>query len=606
MIQVEQVSKAYGSETVLENISFILGKRERCGLIGRNGAGKTTLFRIITGVEEADSGSVVFPKNYHVGILTQHIHFKEPTILEEACLGLREEDKDKIYKAETILFGLGFQESDMDKSPELFSGGYHLRLHLAKLILSEPDCLLLDEPTNYLDILSIRWLANFLRNWKGELMMVSHDRQFLDSVITHTLGIHRKGVKKIPGQSEKFFQQLAAEEEIYEKTRVSMDKKREHLQSFVDRFGAKASKAAQAQARVKQLSRMPSLSALCSIDNLNFNFPFAKTNSKILLKANNVGFGYTTPLFTDFSIEIEKEARIGIVGQNGKGKSTLLKLLLGDLQPTEGTITLTPGITIGYFGQSHIERLHMNNTIEDEIKAANPQLTLQQVRTICGKMMFSQNRAEKRIGVLSGGERSRVVLGKLLAKPCHMLLLDEPTNHLDVESMEAFMDALEEFEGAVVIVTHSELVLERLANQLVVFRNGTQEHFLGTYPEFLEKGGWQDDEKGAGKKNQPNKDTKRLRADLVNERSRALKPFTNKTEQAEMRIMKLEKDLEEANKKLLEAVHKGQNTLIADYSKVIKDTQKEIDTLFTRLEEATVAMEQIKQEFQAKFDLMDA
>lgn len=605
MIQCEQVSKAYGSETVLENVSFVMGKRERCGLLGRNGAGKTTLFRMITGVEEPDSGSIIFPKNYHVGILTQHIHFTKPTILEEACLGLREEDKDKIYKAESILFGLGFQESDMEKSPELFSGGYHLRLHLAKLFLSEPDCLLLDEPTNYLDILSIRWLANFLRNWKGELIIVSHDRLFLDSVITHTIGIYRKGVKKIPGQSVKFFEQLAAEEEIYEKTRLTMDKKREHLQSFVDRFGAKASKAAQAQARVKQLNKMPSLSALCSIDNLNFTFPAAKTNSKVLLKAKDVSFGYTTPLFTDFSIEIEKEARLGIIGQNGKGKSTLLKLLLGDVQPTNGTITLTPGITIGYFGQSHIERLDMNNTIEDEIKAANTQLTLQQVRSICGKMMFTQARAEKRIGVLSGGERSRVVLGKLLARPCHMLLLDEPTNHLDVESMEAFMDALEEFEGAVVIVTHSELVLERLATQLVVFRNGTQEHFLGTYPEFLEKGGWQDDEKGSSKKVQPSKDTKRLRADLVNERSRTLKPYTNKSEKAESLIITLEKNLEDANEKLLEAVSAGQTALIADYSKVIKDTQNEIDKQFSILEETNLAMEKIRLDFQVKFDVLD-
>ena len=349
---------------------------------------------------------------------------------------------------------------------------------------------------------------------------------------------------------------------------------------------------------------MPSLSALCSIDNLNFNFPAARTNSPILLKAKNVSFGYTNPLFTDFSMEIEKEARLGIVGQNGKGKSTLLKLLLGDIHPTDGTITLTPGITIGYFGQSHIERLHMNNTVEDEIKAANSQLTLQQVRSICGKMMFTQGRAEKRIGVLSGGERSRVVLGKLLAKPCHMLLLDEPTNHLDVESMEAFMDALDEFEGAVVIVTHSELVLERLATELVVFRNDTQEHFLGTYPEFLEKGGWQDDEKGQGKKAQPSKDTKKLRADLINERSRALKPYTTKTEQAEARIIKLEKELEEHNKKLLEAVDKGQTSLITDYSKVIKDTQKEIDILFHSLEEASTAIEKIKQDFQPKFDLV--
>ncbi len=604
MIQFEQVSKAYGSEIILDNVSFVMGKRERCGLIGRNGAGKTTLFRMIMGVEEADSGSIIFPKNYQVGILTQHIHFTMATVLEEAVLGLKEEDKEKVYKAESILFGLGFQAEDMDKSPALFSGGYHLRLHLAKLLLSEPDCLLLDEPTNYLDILSIRWLSNFLRNWQGELIMVSHDRQFLDSIITHTLGIHRKGVKKIQGQTEKFFSQIATEEEVYEKSRVALQKKREHLQSFIDRFGAKNTKAAQAQARVKALNRMPSLEALCSIDNLNFYFPAAPTNSKILLKVNDLSFGYTTPLFTDFSIDIDKEARLGIIGQNGKGKSTLLKLLLGDVLPTNGTVNLTSGITMGYFGQSHIERLNMDNTVEDEIRAAHPQLSLQEIRGICGKMMFTQARAEKKIGVLSGGERSRVVLGKLLARPCHMLLLDEPTNHLDVESMEAFMDALEEFEGAVVIVTHSELVLDRLATKLVVFRNNTQEQFLGTYSEFLEKGGWQEDEKPVAKKEVSFKDTKRARAELVNERSRALKPHAAKLEQLEKRIIALEAEVEKSNKTLLEAVDKGDSGVIVACSKSIKDKQREIEELFGDLEEASNTIEKIKEEFQAKFELV--
>ncbi len=598
MIQFEKIDKAYGSDTVLEDVSFVLGKGERCGVIGRNGAGKTTLFRLITGEEESDSGKIIRPLGYQVGVLTQHIHFKEPTILQEAILGLRAEDKEKTYKAESILFGLGFGAADMDKSPALFSGGYQLRLHLAKLLLSEPDCLLLDEPTNYLDILSIRWLSQFLRNWQGEIMMISHDRKFLDSIITHTLAIHRKGIKKIPGQTEKCFSQLAQEEEIYEKTRQAVEKKKAHMQSFIDRFGAKNTKAAQAQARQKAINRLPSLEALCAIDDLNFNFPAAKTNSKVLLKAKDVSFGYTTPLITNFSLEIEKEARLGIIGQNGKGKSTLLRLLLQELTPTSGTITLTSGITLGYFGQSHIERLHMESSVEDEIRAANPELTSQEVRSIAGKMMFTQARAEKKIGVLSGGERSRVVLGKLLARPVHMLLLDEPTNHLDVESMEAFMDALDEFEGAVCIVSHSELVLERLATSLIVFHKDSQEYFLGGYKEFLEKGGWQDDEKPPVKKEQSLKDEKRERAELVTNRSRALKPYMQAAASLEASIIKLEKELDELNKKLLDAVQDGKTSLIGDYSKAIKTCQQAIDDQFVELEQASLAIEKIKQEFQ--------
>ncbi len=600
MIQFDAVSKVYGSDSILDSISFVLGKRERVALVGRNGAGKTTLFRLITGKEEADSGSITVPKGYKVGHLSQHIHFTKETVLDEACLGLKQEEQDKIYKAESILFGLGFTEADMAKSPSLFSGGYHLRLHLAKLLLSEPDCLLLDEPTNYLDILSIRWLSKYLRSWQGECIVVSHDRLFLDEVSTHTMAIHRKKLKKVEGGTEKLFTQIAAEEEVHEKTRQALDKKKAHLQSFIDRFGAKNTKAAQAQSRAKAIKRMPSLEALCQIEDLQFTFPAAKTNSKILVKADDIGFGYTTPLITNFSLEIEKDARLGIIGQNGKGKSTLLKLLSGDLVPQAGQIIRTQGIDIGYFGQSHIERLHKENSVEDEIRCVNPDLTVEEIRSICGKMMFTQARAEKKIGVLSGGERSRVVLGKLLARPCHLLLLDEPTNHLDVESMEAFMDALDEFEGAVCIVTHSELVLERLATKLVVFQNSTQNHFWGGYLEFLEKGGWSEEERASPKKEQSQKETRRQRADLVQERSKALKPHQKQAEELEKKIIDLEKKVEENNKKLLDAIQQGKSLLIGDLSKQIKEHSDEIDRLFSELEVASQKIEEIKQEFSQK------
>jgi len=595
MIQVESVKKTYGGETVLDAISFTLGKKEKCGLVGRNGAGKTTLFRLICGLEEPDQGSIVIPKHYRLGYLNQHIHFEQKTILEEVCLGLPPEDKEKTYKAEAILFGLGFQKSDLEKSPHAFSGGYQLRLHLTKLLLSEPDCLLLDEPTNYLDILSIRWLKQFLRNWQGELIMISHDRQFLDSIITHTIGIHRKGLKKIEGPSTKLYQKIAQEEEVHEKTRQTLEKKREHIQEFVDRFGAKANKASQAQSKLKALNRLPSLDALCQIENLNFSFPAAQTASKILFKGNTITFSYTgTPLISKFSFEIEKNARLGIIGQNGKGKSTFLKLLIGELEAQEGSMTMAPNLSIGYFGQSHINRLDPEQTVEDEIQQANPKLSIQEVRSIAGKMMFTQNRAEKKIGVLSGGERSRVVLGKLLAAPCHLLLLDEPTNHLDVESLEAFMDALEEFEGAVVIITHSELVLERLATRLLVFTQSKQEFFEGTYSEFLEKGGWQQEEKPQDKKEQTYKESKKQRAEAVIERSKQLKPHLARISQIESRITKLEEEVEALNNKIIDDVNNGKSTDIAEKTKLIKENQKEINTLFEELEERYNAVDNIK------------
>lgn len=600
MIQIDSVTKAYGGRTLLDKVSFILAKNEKCGLVGRNGSGKTTLFRLICGMEEADSGSITFAKNYRLGYLSQHIQFSKETILEEAALGLVGDDKDNIYKAEAILFGLGFQKQDMERSPSQFSGGYHLRLHLAKLLLSEPDCLLLDEPTNYLDILSIRWLAKFLRAWPKELIMVSHDRQFLDDVITHTVGIHRQGIKKIEGPTIKLFEHIAAEETVHEKTRLAIEKKKEHLQSFVDRFGAKNTKAAQAQARVKAIKRLPSLEMLCQIENLNFTFPVIQTNSKVLVATDSLSFQYAsqkTPLLSNVTLEIERNARLGIIGKNGKGKSTLLRLLLGELVPLSGSIKTMSNLSIGYFGQSHIDSLPKELTIEEAIRQANPTLSFQEVRSIAGKMMFGQEAAEKKIAVLSGGEKSRVVLGKLLARPCHLLLLDEPTNHLDVESMEAFMDALEDFEGAVCLVTHSELVLDRLAEQLIVFREGKQELFLGTYSDFLQKGGWQEEEKAPVKRESSFKDAKRQRAEMVTERAKLLKPHLTKIQTLEARIIALEEEQTKLQEKLLEAVNSNKSALIAEYSKTSKEQQREIDTLFSELEETHNAAQAIKNQY---------
>lgn len=606
MIRLEGVKKAFGDDVILDGIDILFGKNEKCGLVGRNGAGKTTLFRLICGLEEPDSGTISIPKNYRLGYLSQHIHLKEKTVLEEACLGLPPDEREMTYKAEAILFGLGFQKKDLERSPAEFSGGYQLRIHLTKLLLSEPDCLLLDEPTNYLDILSIRWLGQFLRNWSGELIMISHDRQFLDSIVTHTIGIHRKIIKKVEGPSDKFYHKIAQEEEVYEKTRMTLEKKRKTMEDFITRFGAKASKATQAQSRVKALARLPSLDALCAIAQLSFTFPAAPMQSKIVLKGDGLSFSYTiAPLIKNLSFEIEKGARIGVIGQNGKGKSTFLKLLTKELQASEGVLSEAPNLQIGYFGQSHINRLNADATVEEEIQRANPKMTIQEARSIAGKMMFTQSRAEKKIGVLSGGERSRVVLGKLLAAPCHLLLLDEPTNHLDVESLEAFMDALEAFDGAIAIVTHSELVLDRLATQLLVFREETQELFNGTYNEFLEKGGWGEEEKPQEKREYSYKDAKKKRADIVTERSRTLKPLMTRIAYIENRIITLEEQVTSVNNEIIEKATSGSNSTIAELSKSVKDKQKEIDALFTELEEKHAVVEQIKAESEKALELIE-
>ena len=291
------------------------------------------------------------------------------------------------------------------------------------------------------------------------------------------MGIHRQKVSKVQGNTIAFYEQIMQQEEIHEKTRLNLEKKREHLQGFIDRFGAKASKATQAQSKQKMLSRIPVLENLKNLYHLDFQFNEANFPGKKMLDAHEISFSYDLssgqPLIENFSLSVEKGERIAIIGKNGRGKSTLLRLLAEELDPKSGTIKSSDNLSIGYFGQTNIDRLHPQHTIEEEISIANPKLNRTQVKAICGLMMFSGDKSTKPNGILSGGEKSRVLLGKIIASPCNLLLLDEPTHHLDMESIEALIDAIEDFQGAVIMVTHSELILKRMVlNKIVVCHQG--------------------------------------------------------------------------------------------------------------------------------------
>lgn len=571
MIQADDLYLSYGGQEVLDGVSFSIMKGERCGLIGRNGSGKSTLFRLLTKEEEPDRGNIVLPKGYRLGILQQQIRFIKPTILEEAALGLQ--DESETYKVESILFGLGFTEEMMDASPHSLSGGYQLRVQLAKVLASEPDCLLLDEPTNYLDILSIRFFSKFLQQWKGEMILISHDLEFLDQATTHMMGIHRHHVYKIKGKSADLFHLIAEEEERHEVVRQSLEKKKAHLQEYIDRFGAKASKATQAQSKQKMLARLPDLEKLKNLAHLDFAFHEVPFNGRKMLDASHLRFSYTDDsLIEDFSLMIEKGDRIAIIGKNGYGKSTLLKLLIEEIAPQSGTLTTSQATRIGYFGQTHIDRLDSKLRIEEEIGHANPTLNFTQVRAICGLMMFSGDLAKKAISVLSGGEKSRVLLGKIIAQPCNLLLLDEPTHHLDIESIEALIDAIEDFEGSVVIVTHSEWILRRIAfNKLVICHKQKQELFPDTYEEFLAKVGWQEE-----------KPVKPVKAAPPPPPKKTTKGDIKKCEE---QIMQLEENLRKNNEKLVVVSQSGNGEEIKKLLGAIEQEKKQIDALYEKLEQ---------------------
>ncbi len=579
MIKINQLSKSYFARELFTGVTLQMNAGDRLGLVGRNGHGKSTLFKLILGEEEPDSGEITIPRNYRVGHLEQHLHFTQPTILAEAALGLPEEEAHSIYKAEAILFGLGFSEIDLEKAPREFSGGFQVRINLAKLLLSDPNLLLLDEPTNYLDITSVRWIARFLTNFKGELILISHDRDFMDSVTTHTAVIHRQKIRKFEGGTAKAYAQIVLEDEIHEKTRANEDKKRAHAEAFINRFRAQASKAKMVQSRIKMLERLPKLDGLAAIESLDFEFRHAPFAAKTLLDARDLSFGYHAGhlLFKDINLSINARDRIGVIGNNGKGKSTLLNLLSGGLKPVTGELKAHPDVKLGYFGQTNIQRLNPKLTIEQEIEHANPALTRTQVRNICGTMMFGGDLALKKVSVLSGGEKSRTLLGKILAHPSNLLLLDEPNNHLDMESIDALIESLQNLAGALLIVTHNERILRTLATKLIVFHRGRVDVFDTGYDEFLEKIGWEDEGQGNGAQKKP---MMQSHYNEKKERDKAERREKARIEKLEAQIIKSETALKQYDAQLVLEANRNNLAKMRELSMKISQVKREIEDLY--------------------------
>ena len=570
MISFENITKGFGGNFLFNCVGFKINPGERVGLVGRNGSGKTTIFRMIINQEDPDSGTINIRKNYRLGYVRQEFEFEKENVIDECARGLPENEQDHFWKVEKILSGLGFSNSRLKSNPKELSGGFQVRLNLAKTLVAEPDLLLLDEPTNYLDILSIRWLERFLINWPHELILITHDRSFMDKIVTHTMGIHRCRIRKIKGNTLKYYSQLAKDEEIYEKTRVNDEKRRKEIELFISRFRAKARLANLVQSRIKTLSKINKSEKLKKIKDLEFSFKNIPFSGNRVANLSHVSFSYesTKPLIKDFNITVVPGDKICIVGKNGKGKTTLIKLLAGSLKP-QGEITYHGSIKKGIFEKTNIKNLVNSRTVADEIlysqKTADPQLA----RDICGAMMFYGDDALKKISQLSGGEKSRVMLGKLLVKPLNLLILDEPTNHLDMDSCDALLSALVAFDGVIIIVTHNEMFLHTLAKRLIVFSDDGVNLFEGTYQSFLDKGGWGGEEsslrlppkdqkyqkssQGLGKK-----EIKRLRSQIIAQKSKTLKPLQRD-------ISRLENDieLEEYNKALVEASMENNSANIA-------------------------------------------
>jgi ATP-binding cassette subfamily F protein 3 len=618
MIRVENLTKSFGDRLIFDEISFSLSSKQRVGLVGQNGHGKTTLFQMINGDEQPDSGSVVIPKNYRIAYVKQQLEFAAATALEEGLRALPPQEQDQAWKVEKVLVGLGFSEEDFHRHPSQFSGGLQVRLNLVKALVSEPDLLLLDEPTNFLDIVSIRWIEQFLNTWPHELLLITHDRSFMDKVVTHTMGIHRRKVRKISGNTAKYYDQIAQDEEVYEKTRINDERRRREVQQFISRFRAKARLANLVQSRIKTLKKMEKKEKLDQMKLLDFSFRSSPFPGKRALTARNLDFAYERGknLIKDFSITIEAGERVCVVGKNGKGKTTLLKLLAGVLSPQAGETVYHPSIAKGFFEQTNVNSLVDARTVEEEILYSHADMDRQRARNICGAMMFSGDDALKKISVLSGGEKSRVMLGKLLATPMNLLLLDEPTNHLDMESCDALLTAIDFFEGTVIMVTHNEMFLHSLAERLIVFQNDHIEVFDGSYREFLEKDGWHD--KGSlarrsGSKTLRRETTARLakkelrrkKSDIMAQRSKIAGPLEKHIARLENDIESHEVELDRHNQAMQQASQKQDGQQIAELSRAIHATQSAIDKYFDELEKITHELERHNADFEKQLQALD-
>ena len=614
MIQISSLEKSYASQTLFSDASFSINPGDKIGLIGRNGEGKSTLIKIFSGEEEADSGKIHYPNDYSVGHLSQHLNFKEKTVIDEAALELplMEGGWKETYKVEAILTGLGFTQEMLTISPLKLSGGYQVRLNLAKLLSTEPNLLLLDEPTNYLDIVSLLWLVSFLKKWPGELILITHDHHLMNQICKQTLGIHRKKVRKITGSTEKYYQQIALEEEVQEQSRLNKQKKIEQTEKFIDTFRAKASKAKAVQSRVKALEKMSVEEKLEDQQNLEFKFNHKPHPGKELLSVKNLEFGYDDGelLIQNLSFNLGKNDRLGIIGKNGKGKSTLLNVLAKELKPISGEVTHSNNLELSYFGQTNITRLDTNKTIEEELASVSDDIGRTHARSIAGQMMFSGDMALKKISVLSGGEKSRVLLGRILLQQSNLLILDEPTNHLDMQSTQALYKAIRDFPGAVIFVSHSEYMLNKIASKLVVFDRGKTTFFNDDYKYFLKTVGWSDfEEEGASTSSSSSglskKEIRQKKAEIKTRMQEVCGDLKKKVQKLEKEIMSLEEQQKEISSNLIEITKDGFGEKAKELSRNHGEVKAKVEKLFDELTELSLKLESKESEFKVELDSLN-
>ena len=488
MLTVSRVTKSFGGRVLFEDASLQINTGDRIGLIGPNGAGKSTLFSLLLRHDDPDEGEVSLQRGTRCGFLPQETAAATDETVMELAAG-PEADGRAEAAAKRVLAGLAFREEDYHRSAKELSGGWIMRAHLARLLVAEPDLLLLDEPTNHLDLETLGWFQNYLLGYPGAILAISHDREFLNTLCLGIVEIRHRKLIRYNGNFDSCLVQKKAREEQHLAAYRNQQKEIEHLQDFINRFRAKASKAAQAQDRVKQLARMERLDAPESDEpTVHFRFPQPPRSGQRVIALAGVRQAYGDHvIYENLNLEIERGQRTVLVGPNGAGKSTLLKILAGQLTLEAGTRTPGHNASIGYFAQHRTDALDLSRTVLEEVQSIPRPVGEQAARNVLGAFLFRGDDVFKRVSVLSGGEKSRLALVKLLLDPPNLLLLDEPTTHLDMPSIDALMRALAPYEGTVLFVSHDVHFIRTMATTVVHVQSGRITPYAGDYAYYLDK-----------------------------------------------------------------------------------------------------------------------
>ncbi|MCB0379827.1 MAG: ABC-F family ATP-binding cassette domain-containing protein [Flavobacteriales bacterium] len=639
MVGINELTVHFGERYLFNKVSFLINKQDRIGLVGKNGAGKSTMLKIIAGVNQSDGGNVSTPADFTFGYLPQDMDFSHgKTVLEETKSVFKEvnEINAKIedinhqletrtdYESdsymdllnhlndcnerlsiiggftvdadvETILKGLGFTPKDFTRQTDEFSGGWRMRIELAKILLTKSDLLLLDEPTNHLDIESIQWLEDFLKVYHGAVVLISHDKAFLDHVTNRTIEISLGKIYDYKTYYSKYLEQRQERREQQIAAFTNQQKQIADTEKFIERFRSKASKAVQVQSRVKQLDKIDRI----EIDeedtaSMRFYFPPAPRSGKVVVEASGVGKSFgDKKVFDDANFFIESGKKIAFVGKNGEGKTTMTKIIVGELEH-EGELKIGHNVNLSYFAQNQAEELDKELTVFEAIDQCAHGEIRKQVRNLLGAFMFGGEEADKKIKVLSGGERARVALCKLMLEPVNLLVLDEPTNHLDIRSKEVLKNALKKYDGTLVVISHDRDFLDGLVEEMYEFKDGKVKQFLGGVYDFLKSKKvdsireFEQNVKVVAKVEKVVTENK-LSFEEKKQLEKDLKKTQNKINKLENQVEELEAKIEELSNDLHDPT-KYSDALLEQYNA----TKQELEQVMTDWEENQLQEEELK------------